>query len=177
MEFLAHKADHIHQFPCLIRIHSRSRFIQKQKLRLRRQRSCNLQASLLTVRKIRRFSVSSFFQIKHFQQLHGLLIHFFLHFPVSRETQDSLDSGIMMLIVKPHFYIIQNTQIFKETDILECSCDACFTDIDGLFPCDIFPVQDHLSCIRSVNSCQQVKDSCLTRSVGTDQPVKFFFFD
>ena len=118
-----------------------------------------------------------FFQIKYLQQFHGLLIHFFLHFSVSRETQDSLNRGIMMFIVESHLYIVQNTQIFKKADILERSCDTGLADIDSLFPCDIFPVQVHFSCIRFVHSCQQVKDSCLPRSVGSDQPVKFFFFN
>lgn len=59
---------------------------------------------------------------------------------VLRQTQNSGQCGISDLIVQTDFYIIKYGLVFKQTDILECTGNPCFVDIDRLFPCDIHSI-------------------------------------
>ncbi len=46
-----------------------------------------------------------------------------------------------MMIVKSYFYIVKNSHILEKTDILECSCNSGFVDLNGFFSCDVLAVQ------------------------------------
>ena len=66
-------------------------------------------------------------------KFHCLLIHLFFCLMVLRQTQNSGQCGISDLIVQTDFYIIKYGLVFKQTDILECTGNPCFVDIDRLF--------------------------------------------
>ena len=82
----------------------------------------------------------------------------------------------MMLIVESCLYIVQYAQLFKETDILECSGDSILADIYRFLSRDILSVQKNFSAVRFIHTCQQVKNRGLACAVRSDQTVQFFFF-
>ena len=101
--------DGIHQLLRLIRIHSRSRLIQQQKLRFCSQRSRNLQLSLLSVREIRCQCIRFLFQSEDFQQFQRLFIHLFFHSEILRKSEKSIHGRIFIMVMQPDLYIVQNT--------------------------------------------------------------------
>ncbi len=65
---------------------------------------------------------------------------------------------------------------FKESNILECSCDSCFINIDNTFSGDILTIQLDNSLCWFVYTCEKVEYRCLTGTVWSDQSIKLAFF-
>ena len=78
-----------------------------------------------------------------------------------------------MMVVKPYFYIIQNTELFEKTNILKSSGNSGLTDINCLFAGNIFPIKYYLPGVRFLHSGKKIKYSCLSGSIGTDQAIQF----
>ena len=55
-----------------------------------------------------------------------------------------------MLIVQTGLYVIQHRHIFKQTDILKCSCNTGLADINRMQRRDVLPVEQDTSGIRLV---------------------------
>ena len=81
------------------------------------------------------------------------------------------------MIVQTSLYIIQNCHIFEESNILKCSCNSCFIDINNTFSCDILSVQLNDTLCRLINTCEKVEYCCFSGAVWSDQAVQLTFFD
>lgn len=81
-----------------------------------------------------------------------------------------------MLIVKPCLNIIKNRQLREKTNILECSCNPCFTYINSRFSCNIHIIKKNFTTVRFVNSCKKVKNSSFSGTVRPDKAIKLLFF-
>ena len=77
----------------------------------------------------------------------------------------------MILIVKTDFYIVQNGEFLEQSDVLECSGNACPVDIDRTLSGNILPVQLDNAFVRLVLTGKEIKDCRLARTVRTDQTV------
>ena len=85
--------------------------------------------------------------------------------------------AVFIMIVKSCLYIVQHTHLMEQTDILECSGNSRFVDINGTLSGDILPVQIDNSLIRLIHTCKKIKDCSLTGTVRTDQTIKLSFLD
>ena len=177
VEFIPHKTDGLHQFGSLIGVHTSRRLVQQQQLGIRCQRSGDLQLALLSVGqaggRLPRFSV----QIEDLQQLHCLFIHGPLLHKIGGQTQNSRGRGVFHLVMQAHLHVVQHRHILEQTDILKCSCNTCFVDVNRLLTCNILAIQFDNSLIWLIHTCQKVEYRCFTGSVRSDQSVKFPFFD
>ena len=77
-----------------------------------------------------------------------------------------------MLIVQTGLYIIQHRHIFKQTDILKCSCNTGLVDINRMQRRNVLPVEQDTSGIRLVYTGQQIEYRLFTGSVRSDQSVQ-----
>ena len=84
---------------------------------------------------------------------------------------------IFMVVVQPDLYIILNTHIFKQADILKGSGNARLINIYGLFPDYIFSVKPYNSLRRLVNPGQKIKYRRLSGTVRADQALELSFFN
>ena len=74
-------------------------------------------------------------------------------------------------------YTRKDKEEIEQTDILKCSCNTCFVDVNRLLTCNILAIQFDNSLIWLIHTCQKVEYRCFTGSVRSDQSVKFPFFD
>ena len=83
-----------------------------------------------------------------------------------------------MMVVKTDLYIVQHTQLLKQTDILEGSCDACLIDLDGLFTGNILSVQNESRPPSGLYTpVSRLKIVVFTSAVRSDQTVELSFFN
>ena len=81
------------------------------------------------------------------------------------------------MIMQTSLYIVQYGHIFKESNILECSCDSCFINIDNTSSGDILTIQLDNSLCWLINTCKKIKYGCFSGTVWSDQTIKLAFFD
>ena len=86
VKMVSYKANGIHQLLCLIGVHTCCRLIQKKKLGICGKCSGDLQLTLFTIREVSRKKLCFLIQVKHLQDLHGTLVHFFFHLEVLRKS-------------------------------------------------------------------------------------------
>ena len=79
------------------------------------------------------------------------------------------------MIVKTCLHIVQHRQILKQTDVLEGPGNAGLVYFRGFPAGNVDSCQLNASCIRLIYACQQIENSGLTGSVGTDETVKLSF--
>ena len=82
-----------------------------------------------------------------------------------------------MMIVKSDLDVVKNRHILEQTDVLECSRDTCFVDLDRALTCDILSVQFDDTLGRFVYTCEKVEDCCFAGTVRSDQSLELTFFD
>ena len=76
------------------------------------------------------------------------------------------------MIVKTCLHIVQHRQILKQTDVLEGPGNAGLVYFRGFPAGNVDSCQLNASRIRLIYACQQIENSGLTGSVGTDETVK-----
>ena len=80
------------------------------------------------------------------------------------------------MIVKTCLHIVQHRQILKQTDVLEGPGNAGLVYFRGFPAGNVDSCQLNASRIRLIYACQQIENSGLTGSVGTDEAVKLSLF-
>ena len=88
IEAVPHETDRPHKLLRLIGIHARGGLIQKQKLRPRRKRPCDLELSLLPVGEISRTAVRDLRELKDGEKLLRSFVHLLLLPEVARRMKD-----------------------------------------------------------------------------------------
>ena len=84
---------------------------------------------------------------------------------------------IFMVVVQPDLYIILNTHIFKQADILKSSGNPRLINIYSLFPDYIFSVKPYNSFRRLVNPGQKIKYRRLPAPRGQSLAIELAFFN
>ena len=80
------------------------------------------------------------------------------------------------MIVKARLDIVQHGQILKQTDVLEGPGDSGLVYFRGFLAGNVDSRQLNASRVRLIYACQQIENSGLTGSVGTDETVKLSLF-
>ena len=80
-------------------------------------------------------------------------------------------------VVKGCFYIIQNTHLCEQTDILEGTCHTFLTDFCRFLSHQAFPIQHDRTVCRTVYTGQHIKSRCFSGSVWPDEPYQSTFVD
>ena len=168
MEMLLYKTNGIHQLLSLIWIHSAAGSSRSRSFGSVAEPG-NFQFTLFTIRKVSCRDLSFFVQIKDLQNLHCLLVHFFFNFKILRQSQDSGQSRILIMVMKTNLYIIQNEHILKQTDILEGTGNSSLLISIVLFSCNILSVQSDNSFCRLI-ACQKIKTVVFPAPLGPISP-------
>ena len=59
----------------------------------------------------------------------------FSNLVVPRKAEDSLKSGVGVVVVESGLYVVENGEVLKKTDVLERTGDTGFVDVgSGTFP-------------------------------------------
>ena len=121
LKLLSDKLNHLAELFSFLWVHSGSRFIQKQKLRIRSKSAGNFQLSLLTVRQI--FCQLVFFtaELKDCKKFIYLFIHNLFVTAEFRQAKQNINRIYNALIMKGNADVIGNRLTVKKTDILESS--------------------------------------------------------
>ena len=173
----SYKTYRIHQFLGLVWIHTCRRLVQKQKLGIRGKGAGDLQLTLLAVGKVPGKLVRLFVQIEYLQDLHGSFVHFLFHFEILRQTENSGQCGVGMMVVQAHLNVIQNRHVLKKTDILESTGNPRLIDLNGAFSRDILAIQLNDPLVGLVYAGEKIEYGCFSRSVGADQAIELAFFN
>ena len=76
------------------------------------------------------------------------------------------------MIVKAHFYIVQNSQVIEQTNVLEGSCNTMLVDINGFLAGNILSVQQNITICGLIYTCQQVEYGCFSGTVRSNESVE-----
>lgn len=94
-----------------------------------------------------------------------------------RQTENTLDGGIRMMIVQANLYVIQNAQVLEQANVLEGSCNTCLINLDGALSGQFLAIQEDRAVICLVDTGQQIEDGGLTCAIRSDEAVKLSLFD
>src|SRR5438270_13961253 len=124
VESIADVVDRVHQVVRFAIIESRGRFVEQEQLRSRRERARDLQTPLIAVRKILRAITRAALQSKDAQESQRFVFGDLLRFLKSIRVQNSRRAGVCVVDVSTDLHIVENRELFEETDILECARHA-----------------------------------------------------
>ena len=177
MEMITHQTDHLHQFFRLLRIHAGCRLIQKQQLRFCSKSTRNLQTALGTIRQIACRQRSKLIKLKDLQKLYSFIRGCLFLLSIGRQLENRCKQAIAQRIMHTRFDIIQDTQIRKQTDILEGTGNPGLVRLDRIQSGKILPIHLDGAAGRLIDLCQHVEHSCLAGAVRTDQAVYLILID
>ena len=145
-EFFNHVFQPCPKFLSNFCINSGKWFIQKQKLRIRRQRPCKSNPLSLTTGQLARISFFQSFKADQFYQLR------YSFFDIS---------FVSFLYFQAKCYIVINSHITKQRVALEYKTDAALTCRNVIY---YFSVDDDLSAVRLFQSGNHTQDRCFSAS-------------
>ena len=143
--------------------------IKKKQLHICRQCTCDLQKSLLAIRKIFCQLICKSFQIKQLQKIHRLLLCLCLFLPEKRCSEDGLEQIAFHILIKSNHNIFQNGHFLEKADILEGSGNSRLNHLMRGQPVHPSATQHIASRGRFINTGDQVKNGCFACTVRSDQ--------
>ena len=159
--------DKVGQLLCLLRVHAGRRLIEQQQLRFRRERTCDLEAALESVRKARCDIILVRIEALLSQKLLGLCPHARLFLPV--QAQRRAEDIVLRTEMLGDEDVIEDRQIREEADVLEGPGDAELRDGIRSVPTEITAVELHGAGGRGIDAGDTVKRRRLAGTVRPDQ--------
>ena len=172
VEFLANPANHLHELLRFLRIHACCRLVQKQKLRLCRKGTGNLQAALCTVGQVFRGLVCLVLEVENLQKLKAVSFNLPFLLSVASHTENSLQKAVFYMVMKGNFYVVQHRKLGKEADVLERAGYAALRNLIRRKSHDGLSVKFNFAAGGLINPCKEVECRGFTGAVRPDKSDK-----
>lgn len=176
-ETVADRVDAVQQILGFRRIHACRRLVKQQQFHAGRQRSCDFQLTLRSIRQIRGFGFGQSFQSENTQQVYGFGMHVAFLLPEGRRAEDRTAQPVGEGFVERHKHVLFDRHLIEQSNVLEGSCDSRTHDLIRFLAVHAFAVEEELTFRGLVNAGQQVEHSGLACAVRPDQTDKFARID
>jgi len=105
------------------------------------------------------------------------LLHFNFSLPVSRCVKKRFPKALSLAHMKGNFYIVEDSQLFKKSNILKGSGDTQSGVLIGPLPGNISVVKVDTATGGFENAGKQIKHGGLASPIGSDQADQFSMVD
>ncbi len=96
---------------------------------------------------------------------------------ITRQTEDTLNSCVLGLILHSHLNVIENAHSLEQADILERSRNAALVYLYGWLSRDVRAVEEYTARSGFIHTRQHIEHGSLACAVRSDKSVKLSLID
>ena len=161
-------AEQREQLLLLVVIEAGRRLVEEQHLWLARQRTSDLDSTLLAVRQVAHLRRAVRPDPHEVEPLVGLVRGQLFRAAVARGAQDGVKGVLPQSDMGAGAHVVQDRELSEEAEVLEGTGDALGRDVRRATTGDVVTLEGHLPGLRLVEPGDAVEGTRLARPVGTD---------